>query len=606
DQGEELFQSEGSEETAIFLQWLRHLTSQPTLALIVLFTIRSNAYESLQTCWALSGLTQQTFSLAPMPQGAYKDIIEGPPARLKNTSRPLKIEPALTQTILEDLEKGRNKDALPLLAFTLQRLYQEYGGDGRLSAADYHAMGGLEGAIEAAVEQALVSAERDPDLADDRATLTKQLRQGFIPWLAGIDPDSKRARRRVANLTEIPEQARPILKHLVEQRLLSTDIDPATKQTTIEPAHEALLRQWRLLQNWLAEDYGALTLLENLQRASQDWSDNQHNSDWLIHTAGRLKEAERLKERSDLSRFFKRNDRHYLTACRDLANETLAKERAAAERVRELEQKQGANFENQQELVQAEKMSSLGTLTAGVAHEVNNPNNFVHVSTQNLEIELQHFETFLFDLISDDADVDILNAFKQRFEPLYVNLDTIKDGTERIKTIVSDLRNFTQLDSPDRTTIQVADILQSTINLISGKFAKVATIVTDFQDNPDLQCYPAQLNQVFMNLIVNAYEAINNRQHEAPNPGEIQVGCKMAQNQVDIWVKDNGCGMSDMTKNKLFEPFYTTKEVGEGTGLGLSIAYGIVQKHNGELSVESTLMVGSTFTLKLPLDGINN
>jgi hypothetical protein len=284
DQGEELFQSEGAEEATIFLQWLRQLASHPDLALIVLFTIRSDTYESLQTSSALTGLTQQTFSLTPMPQGAYKD-------------------------------------ALPLLAFTLERLYLEYGGDGHLTLADYHTMGGLKGAIEAAVEQALLSAKRDPALANEHGALTKLLRQGFIPWLADIDSDTKLPRRRVANLNDIPEQARQVLNHLIEQRLLATDVNASNNKVTIEPAHEALLRQWGLLRRWLNEDFSALILLENVQRASREWTENNHSNDWLNHTAGRLEDAEQLKQRSDLSRFLQPSDWNYLTACRAMADQ---------------------------------------------------------------------------------------------------------------------------------------------------------------------------------------------------------------------------------------------------------------------------------------------
>ncbi|MCJ8272270.1 MAG: HAMP domain-containing histidine kinase, partial [Psychrosphaera sp.] len=259
--------------------------------------------------------------------------------------------------------------------------------------------------------------------------------------------------------------------------------------------------------------------------------------------------------------------------------------------------------ERTNELVHAEKMASLGTLTAGVAHEINNPTNFVHVSTQNLMADLETFQTFIFDLAGEDADEEILESFRQQFKPLYQHLETIKDGTERIKIIVQDLRAFTQLDSATHKTVVITDCLQSTINLVRTKNQAVARFVTEFESTPELLCFPAQLNQVFMNLIVNACDAIREklRQQNLDTPGQVTVGCRTLDNAVEITVKDDGCGMSDVTKNKLFEPFYTTKDVGEGTGLGLSISYGIVQKHDGELTVESELGVGSSFTLLLPI-----
>ncbi|MCJ8270084.1 MAG: ATP-binding protein, partial [Psychrosphaera sp.] len=259
-------------------------------------------------------------------------------------------------------------------------------------------------------------------------------------------------------------------------------------------------------------------------------------------------------------------------------------------------------FDRTNELVHAEKMASLGTLTAGVAHEINNPTNFVHVSAQNLTADLEKFQKFLFDLAGEDAEQAILDSFNQRLKPMYQHLATIKDGTQRIKLIVKDLRAFTQLDAADHKTVVITECLQSTINLVKTKNRSVANFVTEFIDAPELLCYPAQLNQVFMNLIVNACDAIRAKLHQQKidTPGQVTVGCRVVDEHIEITVKDDGCGMNEQTKKKLFEPFYTTKDVGEGTGLGLSISYGIVQKHSGELSVESVLGEGSVFKLTLP------
>ncbi|NQZ08207.1 MAG: DUF4154 domain-containing protein [Algicola sp.] len=260
-------------------------------------------------------------------------------------------------------------------------------------------------------------------------------------------------------------------------------------------------------------------------------------------------------------------------------------------------------FDRTNELVHAEKMASLGTLTAGVAHEINNPTNFVHVSTQNLMADLENFQQFLFKLAGEDAEQAILDSFNQRFKPMYQHLATIKDGTQRIQLIVKDLRAFTQLDAADHKTVVITECLQSTINLVKTKNNSVAKFSTEFVDAPKLLCYPAQLNQVFMNLIVNACDAIRAklRQQKDDTPGQVIGGCRVVDEHIEITVKDDGCGMNEQTKKKLFEPFYTTKDVGEGTGLGLSISYGIVQKHGGELSVESVLGEGSVFKLTLPI-----
>ena len=271
----------------------------------------------------------------------------------------------------------------------------------------------------------------------------------------------------------------------------------------------------------------------------------------------------------------------------------------------QIEEKNHEIIATQQQLVQSEKMASLGILTAGVAHEINNPTNFVHVSAQNLEVDLSRCQQFIVDLAGDDADSEVLASFDKQFRPLHQHLATIKDGTERIKIIVQDLRSFSQLDAADKKTVDIAALLQSTVHLIQTKYLEIADFDTAFESSPELLCYPAQLNQVFMNLIVNACDAIRDKQQQQEKNatdktrGKITIGCRLTADKVEISVKDNGCGMTEQTKNKLFEPFYTTKEVGEGTGLGLSISYGIVQQHQGELSVESELGVGSVIYLRL-------
>ena len=151
------------------------------------------------------------------------------------------------------------------------------------------------------------------------------IRRGLIPWLAGIDPDTGAPRRRVARLSEIPNEARPLIGHLVEQRLLATDVAKDTGEKTIEPAHEALLRQWSLLEGWLAEDAGLLAVMEGVKRASRDWAANNRDAAWLAHATDRLVAAQRLSERSDLAANLEPTDGEYLAACRNA--EAAAKSR---------------------------------------------------------------------------------------------------------------------------------------------------------------------------------------------------------------------------------------------------------------------------------------
>jgi ligand-binding sensor domain-containing protein/signal transduction histidine kinase len=272
----------------------------------------------------------------------------------------------------------------------------------------------------------------------------------------------------------------------------------------------------------------------------------------------------------------------------------------------EVEQKNREILATQQQLVQVEKMMSLGILTAGVAHEINNPSNFVRNSVKSLATELTDFRHFLFELAGKDAEEVILESFRERFKPMYEHLKTIEDGADRIQVIVRDLRTFTQLDSADHKIISITECLQSTINLVSTQNNSKIEFITAFVDDPDLLCYPAQLNQVFINLIVNACDAVREKAKYGgfdgqDTKGQVIVGCCMNNKSIEVTVKDDGQGMSEKTKTKLFEPFYTTKGVGEGTGLGLSISYGIVQKHDGELTVESEEGIGTIFTLTLPV-----
>lgn len=321
DQAEELFHGEGRPEAQEFVALLSELLSSAHPDLIAVITIRSDSYELLQTDPALGGFDQTTLSLSPMPRGAYQRVIEGPADRLRDTPRSLTIDPALTQALLADMESGGGRDPLALIAFTLQRLYLEFGGRGRLQLEDYQKLGGIKGSIEAAVEQAMKAADSDPRVPRDRAARLLLLRRGLIPWLAGLDLETGKPRRCIARLSEIPLEARPLIDLLKEQHLLATDRDPDSGEVTIEPAHEALLRQWGLLEGWLAEDAGFLAVLEGVRRAARDWAANNENPDWLIHSSYRLETAQRLtRERVDLGANLKAVERAYLTKCREREN----------------------------------------------------------------------------------------------------------------------------------------------------------------------------------------------------------------------------------------------------------------------------------------------
>lgn len=330
DQAEELFRAEGAQEAEALLALLRELATKDDPAISVLFVIRSDSYDALEHAKALEGLSQHAFPLLPMPRGVYQTVIEGPARRFARGGRTFEIDPALTQLLLSDLDKGAGSDALPLLAFTLGQLFSDHMAAGRLARADYEKFGGLKGAIDAAVARAFLEADKDGRIPRDHDARLALLRRGLVPWLAGIDPETKTPRRRRAPDAQIPAEARALIDLLVEQRLLTRAVDEETGETTLEPAHEALLRQWGSLKGWLEEDFARLVTLEGVKRAARDWDANARDAAWASHSGARLDEADRLDARPDLAALLDPADRAYLAACREKQSEAHAKEQALA------------------------------------------------------------------------------------------------------------------------------------------------------------------------------------------------------------------------------------------------------------------------------------
>ncbi|MBF8272922.1 MAG: protein of unknown function DUF323, partial [Magnetococcales bacterium] len=322
DQGEELFFTERDEETKDaedFISLLKGLVLADDPVVIVIFTIRTDAYKKLQNHKTLVGaIDQDLFSLPFIPRGMFQSIIEGPVNLLANTDRPLTVEPQLIQKLLADVDEGGGKDALPLLAFTLERLFLDYGGTGSLRLQYYTQMNGVEGVINAAVERAMEAADQISSLPRGRDERLALMRRGLIPSLASMDPETQMLRRRVAKWDEIFEQSRPLLDLLVEQRLLVTDVVEGKK--TIEPAHESLLWQWKLLKEWLQEESVNLAILEGVKHSAREWEVHKRNPDWLVHNAGRLEDAEEITKRDDFASSFG-DFSAYLQACQSLEYE---------------------------------------------------------------------------------------------------------------------------------------------------------------------------------------------------------------------------------------------------------------------------------------------
>ncbi len=258
--------------------------------------------------------------------------------------------------------------------------------------------------------------------------------------------------------------------------------------------------------------------------------------------------------------------------------------------------------QTQAQLIQSEKMAGLGTLVAGVAHEINNPTNFLVLGIHLLQKELKNLSEFLLSLL-EGGDADLLNYAKQQVERCFRTLNNIDEGGTRIKTIVKDLRTFSRLDEAECKSINLVDSLESTLHLIQTQYKTSVQFVCDFQCQQELECWPAQLNQVFMNLIVNACQAIQVKQKQTNDetPGLFTLRTFYQDDWFVIQFEDTGCGMTEEVQKRAFEPFFTTKSIGEGTGLGMSISYSIVEKHQGKIEVASEEGQGTTVTLSLPL-----
>ncbi|TAK31874.1 MAG: ATPase [Chloroflexota bacterium] len=282
-----------------------------------------------------------------------------------------------------------------------------------------------------------------------------------------------------------------------------------------------------------------------------------------------------------------------------LLRHELGQERKQLERARE-------------QLFQSDKMASIGQLAAGVAHEINNPIGFIHSNLNTLSEYVADLITIM--TKEEEAEEQLKQHMNGQAIEIFGELDALKDeltlhdmltdlqslvtecqeGTERVNKIVRDLRSFSRPDSEDPEVARVDDILESALNIVWNQLKYKATVTKTYSDLPAITCYPNQLGQVFVNLLVNAGQAIKSR-------GEIALRTYCCNGRVCVDVRDKGCGIPPENLSRIFEPFFTTKPIGQGTGLGLSISHGIIQKHGGEIRVESELGVGTTFTVCLPI-----
>lgn len=271
----------------------------------------------------------------------------------------------------------------------------------------------------------------------------------------------------------------------------------------------------------------------------------------------------------------------------------------------ELEKQHGALKDAQAQLVQSEKLASVGQLAAGVAHEINNPIGFVMSNLGSLGKYTELFCTLirLYQCYANSNDTTVLAeivALEQTEDIEFVMEDVVAllsestEGIVRVKDIVQGLKSFSRIDDAGTTDSDIHQGIEDTLKLIANELKYKCEIVRRFGELPLVPCNLAQVNQVFMNLLVNASQAIQAN-------GRIEITTSVVDSCACIEIRDTGCGIDQDKLDKIFDPFFTTKPVGEGTGLGLAISYGIIEEHGGRIEVESALNEGTAFTIQLPL-----
>jgi len=257
------------------------------------------------------------------------------------------------------------------------------------------------------------------------------------------------------------------------------------------------------------------------------------------------------------------------------------------------------------QLLQSEKMASIGQLAAGVAHEINNPIGYVNSNLGALQSYVQSMLRLISDYEQYEEELKpesriALNALKQKIDIVYLRQD-VSDllseslgGLQRVKRIVQDLKDFSHIGDSEMQWANLEDGLESTLNVVWNELKYKAQVVKEFGSIPEVECIPSQINQVFMNLLVNAGQAIQER-------GVITLRTRQEGKNVCVEISDTGTGIPQEIINRIFDPFFTTKPVGTGTGLGLSITHGILRKHNGQIEVDSQPGKGTTFRVTLPI-----
>lgn len=294
------------------------------------------------------------------------------------------------------------------------------------------------------------------------------------------------------------------------------------------------------------------------------------------------------------------------TELKRITTELEEKNKELNKKRNELEKAYSELKATQAQILQQEKMASIGQLAAGIAHEINNPIGFVSSNLCTLGKYIGRFLGYIAaqqEMIESLAPEHLRTDLEQKRKELKIDhitgdikelISESMEGTERVKKIVQDLKSFSRVDQAELQHVDINECLESTINIVWNELKYKATVHKEYGELVLTKCYPQQLNQVFVNLLINAVQAIEKQ-------GEITIKSWQEQGSILVSISDTGCGIPAKNLNRIFEPFFTTKEVGKGTGLGLSITYDIVKKHKGDIVVHSEPGKGTTFTVKIPI-----
>ncbi|MBZ0330767.1 two-component sensor histidine kinase [Halomonas sp. ANAO-440] len=251
------------------------------------------------------------------------------------------------------------------------------------------------------------------------------------------------------------------------------------------------------------------------------------------------------------------------------------------------------------QLLQSEKLAAIGQLAAGVAHEINNPIGYVFSNLKTLA-EYVHDLLCIIDATDQVGSLEELQALKQSLDYDYIRDDAkaliaeSEEGIERVKSLITALKDFSHIEEDDFVFVDLHHGLDTTLHLANNELKYKAEVIKEYATLPPVECLPSQVKQVALNLLTNASQAIKNH-------GVITLRTGHEGERIWFEVSDTGCGIPPEHRDRLFEPFFTTKPIGEGTGLGLALSFSIVQKHGGQIEIDSEVGQGSTFRVWLPI-----